>query len=354
MARSFHIAIRILLTLPILCALSCTKPPTPLIPTDGPLNPEDASLESSPQVVEGGVEQGSLGTATPDRQKQMPYGVVYSFSSGPWSEEDRLQIRNHLASLKDLGINTIIQVFSSKPIENGSEETWLIFLDEADSLEIQVIAFLHPGGKWMGSDFDYATIRGFLDVIGEHPALLAYLGLHEPLEDFTSKQLRSFYSTVKQIAPGVPIAHYMGNMAWFDKNLRFPGRGMTAGICDICITWYYPASRQANAPVFEEDQLLEVLEANRKLIDTRASESQLWFLGQSYTQDSHSRKLRMPSPEEMERIFLLADQVGVDGFLWYPWGHGSYDQVLSDDEMELQRQRVRDIYDQYILGRPTQ
>jgi hypothetical protein len=247
-----------------------------------------------------------------------------------------------------LGVNTVLQVFSSKLLGSGNEENWLIYLDEADLVDIQVIALLHPDGKWTDSGFDYESIRGFLPVVGDHPALLAYLGLHEPLEDFTSEQLREFYQEVKTISPDLPIAHYMGNMAWFDLNLRFPGRRFTAGICDICITWYYPASRQNDKPVFEEKQLLKVIKENRDLVNHRAPDAQIWFLGQSYSQDSHSRRLRMPSPDEMERLFLSAAQEGIDGFLWYPWNHGNYDQVLSDDDMTLQRQGMRSIYENYI------
>ena len=350
----FRVTIRIFPYLIILLFVTCSLPPSVLQPVGIELISENSTSTPTMQKTVKEDEQFLSATIEPNKQEQLPYGVVYPFSSGPWSEEDRLTIRTHLGYLKDLGVNTVLQVFSGKALGSGTEENWLIYLDEALLADIKVIAFLHPGGKWTDSGFDYQSIQGFLNVVDHHPALLAYLGLHEPLEDFTSEQLREFYIEVKKISPDLPIAHYMGNMAWFDKNfLRFPGRKITTGICDICITWYYPASRNNNKPIFEETQLLKVLQDNRKLLDNLAPDAQLWFLGQSYTQDAHSRRLRMPSPDEMEKIFLLATQEGMDGFLWYPWGHGRYDQVLSDEEMEPQRQRMRDIYDQYIVDPPT-
>jgi hypothetical protein len=57
----------------------------------------------------------------------------------------------------------------------------------------------------------------------------------------------------------------------------------------------------------------------------------------------------MPTPEEMELMYTIAEQERVDGFLWYTWLHSNYDQVLSDPEMEAQRQAVRHIYESHIL-----
>jgi hypothetical protein len=52
----------------------------------------------------------------------------------------------------------------------------------------------------------------------------------------------------------------------------------------------------------------------------------------------------------MVLMYTIAVQEQMDGFLWYPWLHGSnYDQVLSDPDMELQRQAVRHIYDTYVV-----
>jgi len=274
-----------------------------------------------------------------------PYGVVYPYNKSDWRETDRQAIHAQLSYLKSLGINTVVQIFSSRLIGSGREQDWLIFLDEAASVKMQVITRLWPLSN---DEMDYPAIAAFLAVVQEHPAFLAYLGLHEPLERFNSNQLREFYSQVKHIAPDVPIANYMGTMAWFEKSLRFPNRDFTAGICDLCVVWYYPVRYRNGQPDFEADLLRETLRENRELMTARAPEAHLWVLGQVYAQSAHRRQLRMSTPEEMEQIYTIAMEEGADGFLWYPWFHGNYDEVLGNPAMTAQQQKVREIYETYV------
>jgi hypothetical protein len=275
--------------------------------------------------------------------------VVYAYRKTDWSEADRQAIRERLEYLGGLGINTIVQVFSSDLIGTGREKDWLILLDEAERINMRVIARLWPIEDWDGRAFNFQPIQGFLAIVQDHPALLAYLGLHEPLERFDSDQMRDFYAGVKSIAPELAIANYMGHMAWFEKSPRFPNRDFSAGICDICIVWYTPVRYLDGEPAFEEDLFREVVQENRELVDERAPDVQLWAVGQTYTFLQHRNQLRMPTPEEMEWMYTIAEQERADGFLWYPWLHGNYDQVLSDPDMEPQRQAVRHIYESYIL-----
>jgi hypothetical protein len=282
-----------------------------------------------------------------------PYGVVYAYPKSDWTEADREAIREHLEYLRGLGINTIVQVFSSDLIGTGREGDWLILLDEAERVDMQVIARLWPLEDWNGETFVFGPIGSFLAVVQDHPALLAYLGLHEPLEVFDSDQLRQFYVGLKSVAPELPVAHLLGNMAWFERSLRFPNRRFSPGICDICIVWYTPARYLDGEPFFEGDLFREIVRENRELVDRRALDAQLWVMGQAYTQLQHRHQLRMPTPDEMELIYTIAEQERVDGFLWYPWLHSSYDEVLSDRDMEPQRQAVRQIYESHILQKPT-
>ncbi|MCB9443934.1 MAG: hypothetical protein H6669_06825 [Ardenticatenaceae bacterium] len=134
----------------------------------------------------------------------------------------------------------------------------------------------------------------------------------------------------------------------FDGSLRFPGRRFTEGICDICIVWCTPAQTRDGEPYFDETAVIQTVRDNRRLIDERAPDSQLWFLGQTYALADHRDQLRMPTPDEMAQIFDLAIDEGVDGFLWYPWLHGSYDAVLSSPEMEAQQQAVSQIIQSYL------
>ncbi len=278
-----------------------------------------------------------------------PYGVTYADPHLEWTAADRPAVRENLEYLQALGVNTIVQAFSSDLIGTAREKDWLIFLDEAARADIQVLVRLWPPIEWDGQAFDFQAVGRFLAVVQDHPAFLAYAGLHEPLEQFDSDQLRDFYTGVKRVAPDVKIAHYMGDMAWFEQSWRFPNRAFSAGICDICIVWYYPFRYVEGQPVFETEKVRETLRTNRALMDERAPDAQLWFLGQVYTLHQHKRDLRMPTPEEMEMLYTIVESGGADGFLWYPWLHGNCDQVLSDPDMEPQRQAVYDIYEKFVL-----
>lgn len=276
------------------------------------------------------------------------YGVVYPYSEVSWTEDKRLAIRKSLMYFQKLGINTVIQVFSSTMIEKGLQKNWLIFLDEAQRAGIRVVARLYPSNEGNGKEFNYRDIDEFLSIVHGHPALLAYLGLHEPLERFDSKQLQGFYRHIKMIAPDVQVANYMDDMKWYDVNPLFPGRYYSGEICDICIIWYYPAIYKNGVPAFEMDHLQKMVQANRKLVDDRSPYSELWFLGQAYSYDPDG--IRMPTREEMEAIFNMASQEGVNGFLWYAWLHDQYDEVLGDPEMEPQQEAVWTIYEKYIMS----
>lgn len=302
-------------------------------------------------LVEAATVLPTPSTITPQPTSFLPYGLTYATAQSSWSEDDRKTVRAELAMLKDMGVNTVIQTFSSRLIGTGDEADWNIFLDEAERAEIRVIARLWPLMDGDGTSFDFKPIDRFLDVVGDHPALLAYLGLHEPLERFNSEQMRTFYAGMKQIAPDLPVAHYMGSMALFDSSIRFPGRRFTHGICDICIVWTTPAQTRDGEPYFDKKVVISTVRDNRRLIDERSPESELWFLGQSYALQAHRHQLRMPTPDEMEQIFELAIDEGADGFLWYPWLHGNYDLVLSSPGMEAQQKAVRQIYEEYLAAR---
>lgn len=274
------------------------------------------------------------------------YGVVYPFPEKDWDESKRPAIREHLIYLHSLGINTVVQVFTSKAIETGSQKSWLIFLDEAQQVGIQVIARLYPSNEENGTEFNYQTIDEFLSIVQDHPALLAYLGLHEPLEQYNSEQLQGFYRHIKSINPNIRVANYMADMAWFDANPRFPRRHFTTEICDICIIWHYPSMFQNNNNFFDLEHLERMVRVNRTLVDERSPESELWFLGQAHSNLPDG--FRVPTTAEMETMFEAASRAGVDGFLWYAWLHDQYDIVLGDPEMEMHRQTILTIYEHYL------
>lgn len=321
--------------------------PAPSPPTIDTPSPTRVPVSSSPKVSTSSPTATQAFLPIVARQS-VRYGVVYPYPN-TWTEEDRPAIRERLTYLKGLGVNVVVQVFSSAPVDTGQEQDWLIFLDEAQAEDIQVIARLWPPHDWDGSQFDFTYVEPFLTVVQGHPALLAYFGLHEPLETFNGDQLRAYYQAVKRFAPDVPIFHAMSDIAGFEADPRFGDRRFTDGICDLCAIWYYPFRVQGGESVAEYQRVSEVIAANDALVRERDPDAQIWFLGQTYAMAGHPPPLRMPSAEEMRNLAqLLLEDPHIDGLLWYPWNHSSYDQVLGDPASSLQREAVQSIYEQYL------
>jgi hypothetical protein len=105
------------------------------------------------------------------------------------------------------------------------------------------------------------------------------------------------------------------------------------------------------AAIFDLEHLQEMVQANRALVDERSPDSELWFLGQAHSNPADG--FRMPTVQEMEKMFDAASQEGVDGFLWYAWLHDQYEIVLNDPEVELQREAIQTIYKTYIENTPV-
>jgi hypothetical protein len=294
------------------------------------------------------VATASAGPTAP--RKQVAYGVVYPYPNA-WTEADRPAIRERLAYLRGLGVDVVVQVFSSTPVDTGQEKDWLIFLDEAQAQDIQVIARLWPPRDWDGTRFDFTYVGRFLTEVQGHPALLAYFALHEPLETFTGDQLRAYYQAVKGYAPNVLVFNAMSDIAGFEGDPRFADRRFTDGICDLCAIWYYPFYTQGGQPVSDWQGVSDRVAANVALVRSRDPDAQVWFLGQGYALARSSPPLRMPSAEEMATLAgLLLQDPQIDGLLWYPWGHSSYDQVLGDTASTQQQQAIRTIYERYLEG----
>jgi hypothetical protein len=143
----------------------------------------------------------------------------------------------------------------------------------------------------------------------------------------------------------------MSDIAGFEADPRFGDRRFTDGICDLCAIWYYPFRIQGGEPVAEYQRVRDVIAANDALVRERDPDAQIWFLGQTYAMAGHRPPLRMPSAEEMRSLAqLLLEDPHIDGLLWYPWNHSSYDQVLGDPASGLQREAVQAIYEQYLKG----
>ncbi|MCA9923297.1 MAG: hypothetical protein KC421_13040, partial [Anaerolineales bacterium] len=105
-------------------------------------------------------------TATPEPEPLLPYGLVYPLAGGMWTEADREDVHTQLVMMHEMHVNTVVQTFSSGLIGTGHEADWLIFLDEAERAEIQVITRLWPVAEWDDEMLDLTPVAAFLDVVG--------------------------------------------------------------------------------------------------------------------------------------------------------------------------------------------
>ena len=298
---------------------------------------------------------------TPYYYPPSAYGTLYIYnanSPGLWAEGYRTDMRLVLQQAQSLSLTTIVQGFPYALADESRENDWLIFLDEAKVVGIKVVAHLVLGGEneepclynQMTQQFDCSALKHFLDVVSGHPALIGYVGSHEPLQEFESSQLRTLYAEMKAYAPGLLLANYMSDMYWFEQRPDlFPGRDFSDGICDICMIWYYPFRTVDSQPVFETTQVEDLLENNLPLVRENDSDAQVWFLAQSFAYTDHPRNLRMPMPAEMAALYQLVMQYPVDGFLWYAWQHGTYDANLGDPEMADQHDELDVIAENFLM-----
>jgi len=314
-------------------------PVATVTPTDTPTAVPTVAPTDTPTAI-------PIDTDTPEPVR---YGVYFPYPSNIWSESDRPAVRERLEYLRSLGVEVVVQDFSSELVDSGRERDWLIFLDEAQRLDIEVVAWLWPSHHWDGGQFNLYYAQRFLEVTKDHPALLAYYGFHEPLPKFSDDQLRHFYRQVKSLAPKVLIYHDMSDIAWFEGRPEYGNHHFSEGICDICAIWYYPFGWAGGEPIFERQRVLDTVTANDALVRSKAPHSRLWFLGQAYEFTRMGYKLRMPTAEEMCDLGrMLLQEPRIDGFLWYPYEHDLYDKVLGDPEMAEQRQAVKDVYERWL------
>ena len=115
---------------------------------------------------------------------------------------------DELDMVRGLGIEVILESFE----RDAPPEEWLAYLDEAQALGIQVVAWLWPPGwHWDGSEWEIPNRdREFIEAVAYHPALFAVYSLHEPYWmgcrgcGYTTAEQQALYDAIKAIAE-VPI-----------------------------------------------------------------------------------------------------------------------------------------------------
>ena len=202
------------------------------------------------------------------------YGLVYLYTHSDWGPDKRAEMDAALADAKANGVTTVVQTFAASLVGTAETDNWLVFLDAAAAAEIDVVAYLWPRTTYpvVGGPFIYDDLKAFLDVVGDHPALIGYIGLHEPLEplmEISAEEMRDFYTEMKSYAPHLLVGHYMGNMAYAEAH-RTDGWAFSDGMCDLCLIWYYPFETIDGVDVYDAAGVETAVSENLALAAERA------------------------------------------------------------------------------------
>jgi len=212
-------------------------------------------------------------------------------------------------------------------------------LDLAQSLNMKLVLRLPSGDwGWNGNQFDLTPLREFEPVF-DHPALLAFYGLHEPWKRFNADQLRLFYQQFQEVVAGHNV------LLWQDLGHIRPT--FTDGICDLCGVSAYPHiwGRDGESVNDWERTTRKLDEALQYMAGTSAT---LCVTLQGFGWES-PRRYRMPTPEEyIENARLVVETYGVRCITNYPWAHNAYDYVLSDADQAPLREAVRQMSERYF------
>ncbi|MCP4421901.1 MAG: hypothetical protein GY805_35255 [Chloroflexi bacterium] len=173
-------------------------------------------------------------------------------------------------------------------------------LDEASTLNMQLILRMNQGDwGWNGRQFDLSILETMRPIF-EHPALIGFYGLHEPLERFTLDELRLFYQQYQEMVADPSV------LLWHDV-MRIPD-GFTDGICDLCGVATNPHVNDPDNgnPINDWSRTNPRLEtALRNMIGT--SRSTVCVLVQVYGGDGRNF-LRMPQhwlPRRLTKVPML-------------------------------------------------
>ena len=214
-------------------------------------------------------------------------------------------------------------------------------LDEAEALNMQLILRMNQGDwGWDGQEFDL-TILETMRPIFDHPALIGFYGLHEPLERFTLDELRIFYQQYRDVVSEPSL------LLWHDL-MRIPD-GFTDGICDLCGVATNPHINDPTTgdPVNDWTRTNPRLEtALHNLQGT--NESTVCVLVQVYGGDGRNF-LRMPQPEEyQENVRRVVEEFGFRCMTNYSYHHNAYTQTVGDPEQVALQTAVKAMSERYF------
>jgi hypothetical protein len=221
-------------------------------------------------------------------------------------------------------------------------QSWETALQAAEKSNIKIVIWPLGGGHqntawaWNGYNWDISLGRTVLEyaenyVTSGGDALLAVVMSHEPFwnygNPFSTEQMKSLYTTLKNVAPHVELFVYFGGLAHYDSN---PHTRIEDGIADIACIWMHCFGGAGGTC----EEALQAIDEDYELIQRKGLNMQLFFLIQSF--GLYGTKYRMPSATEMLDFGTQAfEKNKLDGIIWYTWNNPwIYTEWLSKDRYD--------------------
>lgn len=233
-------------------------------------------------------------------------------------------------TVRSLGLNVTLRGLP----HDGSTEGWLNVLDQAQAYGFTVIASLWPPGWTWDDDTGWHIDnqgRQFLQVVADHPAVMAVYMLHEPYWQgcpgcgWTTAEQQELYQAIKAIAD-VPLYSEITDIVFWAE--QGDETTLTDGVCDYCATWYYPFLDDGS---YQREAFISRLDGDIAAIQELAPSSKLVWLMQVFASDEFHK--RMPDAEEIRDAsnIITERQKDLAGVFWYVWEFDqTYDDFLSN------------------------
>jgi hypothetical protein len=263
-------------------------------------------------------------------------------------------IRSEFRTLKDLGINVVVQSFAS----GSTESDWQAYLDAAAEEGLLVAGWFRTEPPvWNGSGFDLGINKVFLSSMKNHPALYAFFLIDEPFHskhgwEITAERLQLLYRQAKDIAPDVLMGVQFSREIKLAEDRQNPNYGFRSGMCDICVIGGLDFRNYGNGNQFYRDDMLANQRASRAVIKREDPNARIWATIQVFGSAQGRSSYYMPSPAELQEVvdLLFSSELQatgqLDGVIWQQWMPYSKtgdaaQYTLSDPQFEEQRNIVK-------------
>jgi hypothetical protein len=263
------------------------------------------------------------------------------------------EIRTTFRSLRELGINIVVQPFDPR----SSETDWKAYLDAAMQEDMKAIGGIRRGTPaWDGHSCDLGINRVFLESMKDHPALYAFFMVDEPFHwkhefKITAETLQLLYQQAKEIAPNVPVVVQFSREIQKAEEKQVPPRfAFKRGMCDICVISALEFRNEGQGDLFYSDDLVSNHTISRAVIRREEPDAKIWTVIQVF---GSIGVYYMPSADESQQMIdlLLSPELQaageLDGIIWHHWASRlealeAEQHTLGDPEFEALRNVVKE------------